>query len=185
MEQQQVMDQVKKGMEGAIEYLKQELRGIRAGRANPSIIEGVSVEVYGSQMHVKELGTITTPEARQLLITPFDINNAGPICKALDKANLGVRVALEGKLVRIFFPELDENRRKDLVKQVHDKKEKCKGTARNVRQEANKKIKELKGSGVSEDDIKRLEKETQHLTDKACKEADDLAVHKEKEIMTI
>jgi ribosome recycling factor len=179
------MDQVNGSMAGAVEHLKQELRGIRAGRANPSIIEGVLVEVYGSQMRIKELATITTPESRQLLITPFDINNAGPICKALEKANLGVRVALEGKLVRIFFPELDENRRKDLVKQVHEKKERCKGAARNVRQDANKKIKELKGSGVSEDDVKRLEKEIQHLTDKTCKEADDLAALKEKEIMTI
>lgn len=185
MEQQQVMDQVKNGMTGAIEHLKQELRGIRAGRANPAIVEGVIVEAYGAQMHVKELATITTPEPRQLLITPFDINNAGLICKGLEKANLGVRVALEGKLVRIFFPELDENRRKDLVKQVHEKKERCKGASRNVRQDANKKIKDLKGSGVSEDDIKRLEKEIQHLTDKACKEADDLAAAKEKEIMTI
>ena len=185
MEQQQVMDQVKTGMAGAIEHLKQELRGIRAGRANPAIIEGVSVEVYGSQMRVKEVGTITTPEPRQLLITPFDVNNAGVIGKAIEKANLGVRVALEGKMVRIFFPELDENRRKDLVKQVHEKKERCKNTARNVRQDANKRLKDLKGNGVSEDDVKRLEKEIQHLTDKACKDADELAVVKEKEIMTI
>lgn len=185
MEQEQVMDQLKAGMTGAIEHLKQELRGVRAGRANPAIIEGISVEVYGSQMRVKELGTITTPEPRQLLITPFDINNAGSISKAIEKANLGVRVALEGKLVRVFFPELDEARRKDLVKQVHEKKEKCKSAARNVRQDANKKLKDLKGSGVSEDDIKRLEKEIQHLTDKTCKEADELSAVKEKEIMTI
>jgi ribosome recycling factor len=185
MEEQKVMDQLKTGMAGAVEHLKQELRGIRAGRANPAIIEIVSVEVYGSQMRIKELGTISTPEPRQLLITPFDVNNAGPISKAIEKANLGVRVALEGKLVRIFFPELDEARRKDLVKQVHEKKEKCKGAARNVRQDANKKIKDLKGSGVSEDDIKRLEKEIQQLTDKTCKEADDLSATKEKEIMTI
>jgi ribosome recycling factor len=185
MEPEKVIEQLKVGMAGAIDFLKQELRAVRAGRANPAIVEIVMVEVYGSQMRVKELGTISTPEPRQLLITPFDINNAGAISKAIEKANLGVRVALEGKLVRVFFPELDETRRKDLVKQVHEKKEKCKGAARNVRQEANKKLKDLKGAGVSEDDIKRLEKEIQHLTDKVCKEADDLSAVKEKEIMTI
>jgi ribosome recycling factor len=185
MEQQNVLDQVKRGMEGALDHMKQELRGLRIGRANPALVEGISVEVYGSQMHIRELATINTPEPRQLLITPFDINNAGSISKAIDKANIGVRVALEGKLVRVFIPELNESSRKDLVTQVHKKKEECKVSIRNVRRDANEDIKKLKTEGTPEDDIKRLEKEIQHKTDHACKEADDIAAAKEKEIMTI
>jgi ribosome recycling factor len=186
MEEHEIIEQTKKGMMGSIEHLKEDLRALRAGRANSAIIEGVLVEVYGSQMRVKELSTITTPETRQLLLTPFDVNNAGPIAKAIEKANLGVRVALEGKLVRIFFPELDQNRRKELADQVHKKKEECKVSVRSVRRESNEKLKKLKADGhIPEDDLKRLEKQVQELTDQYCKEVDELATAKEKEIMTV
>lgn len=185
MEQQQFLNHVKDGMASAIEHLKQEFRGLRVGRANPALVEGIVVEVYGSQMRIKELATIATPEPRQLLITPFDVNNAGAISKAIDKANIGVRAVLEGKLIRVFIPELNENSRKDLVSQVHKKKEECKVSIRNVRRDAHEVLKKMKGVDVPEDDIKRLEKEVQHKTDHACKEADDLAAAKEKEIMTI
>ncbi len=186
MEEHEIVDQTKKGMIGSIEHLQEELRSLRAGRANSAIVEGVSVEVYGSQMRVKELATITMPETRQLLLTPFDVNNAGSIAKAIEKGNLGVRVALEGKMVRIFFPELDQNRRKELADQVHKKKEECKVSVRSVRRESNEKLKKLKADGhIPEDDLKRLEKQVQELTDHYCKEADELATVKEKEIMTV
>ena len=185
MEEKVFMDHTKSTMGSAIEHLRQELRSLRAGRASSSIVEGLSVEVYGSQMRVKELATITTPESRQLLITPFDVANGAAISKSIDKANLGVRVSIEGKLIRVFFPELDESRRKDLVQQVHKKKEDCKIVIRNIRRDANEKLKEMKSSGLPEDDAKRIEKHVQDMTGIYCKEADDVAAEKEKEVMTV
>jgi ribosome recycling factor len=185
MEEKEFTDYTKSTMTGALEHLRQELRGLRAGRASSAIVDGISVEVYGSQMHIKELGTITTPEPRQLLITPFDAANAGHISKAIDRANLGVRVSVEGKFVRIFFPELDESRRKELVTQVHKKREDCKVVVRNIRRDANEKLKEMKTAGLPEDDAKRLEKQVQDMTNHSCKEADDIAAAKEKEVMTV
>ena len=185
MDEQQLIDHTKTTMLGALEHLKQELRSIRAGRASSSIVEGVTVEAYGAQMKLKELATITTPESRQLLITPFDINNAGHISKAIDKANLGVRVSLEGKLVRVFFPELDEARRKDLVGQVHKKREDIKIAIRNIRRDANEKLKEMKTAGLPEDDMKRIEKHIQDMTNIYCKDADTIATQKEKEVLSV
>ena len=185
MDEQQLIDHTKKNMLGALEHLKTELHSIRAGRASSGIVEGVLVEAYGAQMHLKELATIATPEPRQLLITPFDMNNAGPIAKAIDKANLGVRVSLEGKLVRIFFPELDENRRKDLVGQVHKKREDNKISIRNIRRDANEKLKEMKTAGLPEDDAKRIEKHIQDMTNTYCKEADTIAAQKEKDVLSV
>ncbi len=185
MEEKAFMDQTKHGMVGAVDHLRQELRGLRAGRANSALVEGLSVEAYGAQMRLKELATITTPEPRQLLITPFDVNNAGPIAKAIEKANLGLRVSVEGKAVRLFFPELDESRRKELVTQVHKKREDCKVVIRNIRREANETLKVMKEEGLPEDDVKRIEKHIQDLTNHHCKEADDVATAKEKEVMTV
>ncbi len=182
----QVIQHVKAGMTAAIDHLKNELRAIRAGRASPALIESVHVEVYGSQMKIKELATITQPESRQLVVMPFDITNAGHIARAIDKANLGVRAVLEGKTIRVLFPELDQNRRKELVNQTHKKREESKVHVRNVRRDGNELVKKLKAaSEITEDDVKKLEKQIQELTDKYCKEADDVTLAKEKEIMTI
>ena len=185
MEEKELTDYVKSAMTGAIERLRQDLRALRAGRANSSTVDGLTAEAYGSQMRIKELATITVPEPRQLLITPFDVGNAPAIAKAIDKANLGLRVATEGKLIRIFFPELDEARRKDLVGQVHKKREDCKVVVRNLRRDANEKLKTMKTGGLPEDDAKRLEKHIQDQTNHYCKEADDVAAAKEKEVMTV
>ena len=185
MEEKELMDQVKNSMVGAIDRLKQDLRSLRAGRANSTIVEGLTAEAYGSQMRIKELATITIPEPRQLLITPFDVANAAAISKAIDKANLGLRVSVEGKLIRVFFPELDESRRKDLVTHVHKKREDCKVVVRNIRRDANEKLKEMKTAGLPEDDVKRIEKHIQDQTNHYCKEADDAAAAKEKEVMTV
>lgn len=176
----------KTNMKAAIDHFHNELRAIRAGRASPAMVEGVSVEAYGTTMKLKELGTISSPEPRQLLITPFDMGLAGNINKAIEKANLGVRTALEGKMVRIFLPELDQTRRKELVNQIHKKKEEGKVAVRNGRRDANELLKKQKADGiVPEDDFKRIEKQIQELTDKFCKEVDDLALAKEKEVMEV
>jgi len=184
MEDHEIIKKAKEGMIGALNHFKEELRSLRAGRASSALVENIAAECYGSQMRIKELATITTPEPRQLLITPFDVNNAGPIAKALEKANLGVRVSVEGKIIRIMFPELDEARRKDLVSQVHKKLEECKIGVRAVRRDANEHLKAIK-EDIPEDDFKRLEKHIQEHTDHYCKEAEEQAHAKEKEVMTV
>lgn len=182
----EVINQTKTAMTAAITHLKQELRAIRAGRASPALVEGILVEVYGSNMRMKEVASITMPESRQLLVTPYDTNNAQSVAKAIEKADLGVRAVVEGKSVRVMFPELDQNRRKDLVNQVHKKKEEAKVAIRSIRREANEKTKALKTKGeLPEDDMKRMEKQIQDMTDHSCREADEAATAKEKEVMTV
>lgn len=185
MQEHEQIQKAKHGMTLAIEHLQEEFRGLRAGRANSAIVEGIYVEVYGTQMRVKELATIATPESRQLLITPFDANNTGLIAKAIEKANLGVRSSVEGKVIRIIFPELDEARRKELVDQAHKKLEECKIAIRSARRHANEELKKLKTEGLPEDDFERLEKKVQALTDEYCEQADTLARAKESEVMTV
>lgn len=179
----EIIEQTKSRMQANLDHLKEEYRGIRAGRASPAILEPITVEVYGSQMKLKELATITVPEPKQLLITPFDGSNAGLIVKAIDKANLGVRAFLEGKAVRVVFPDLTQERRKELIAQAHKKREECKVSIRNVRRDENERLKKMKD--IPEDDQKRLEKQIQEHTDKSCKDADDLCATKEKEIATV
>lgn len=178
-----ILQDTKNRMNQALEHLKEELRGLRAGRANPALLEPVMVDAYGSQMKLKEVATITSPEPRQLVVNPFDAQNASHIAKAIDKANLGLRAVLEGKTVRVTFPELTADRRKELINQAHRKREECKVSVRNVRREGNENVK--KDKSLTEDEGKRLEKQIQEYTDKCCKDADDLCAVKEKEISTI
>ena len=179
-----ILQQAKQNMLQAIEHFKAELKGLRAGRASTTLLEGVPVDVYGSQMRLKEIASFTTPEPRQITIMPFDASNCKSIEQAIGKANLGVRAVLEGKSVRVFFPELDGNRRKELVNQIHKELETCKIVIRNVRRDHNELLKKAKNE-IPEDDAKRIEKQIQEATDKACKDADDVAHSKEKEIMTV
>lgn len=181
---QEIVQKSKQSMQQALEHFKEELRSLRAGRASIALVEGVPVEVYGSQMKLKDVANFTTPEPRQILVMPFDAQNASHIEKAIMKANLGLRAVLEGKSVRIFFPELDGARRKELVNQLHKELEKCKISIRNIRRDHNEMLKKAKEQ-VPEDDLKRMEKQIQDLTDKSCKEADEIASTKEKEIMTV
>jgi ribosome recycling factor len=182
----EVIKHTKDTMAAAITHLKQELRAIRAGRASPALVEGILVEVYGSNMRLKEVASILMPEARQLLINPYDASNTQAVARAIEKSDLGVRAIVEGKGVRVQFPELDQNRRKDLVNQVHKKKEETKVAIRSIRRDANEKIKDLKTKGeLPEDDMKRMEKHIQEMTDHSCREADEAAIAKEKEVMTV
>ena len=181
-----IINETKKRMNVQLEHLKEELRGLRAGRASPALLEPIMCDVYGSQMRIKELATITAPEPRQLVVSPFDTTNAAHIAKAIEKANLGLRAILEGKSVRVNLPELTQDRRKELIAQCHDKREKCKIAIRTVRRDMNETAKKQKAASIiTEDDLKRLEKQVQDLTDKSCKDADDIAAAKEKEISTV
>lgn len=181
-----ILDQAKSKMAAALEHLKNELKSIRTNRANPSMLDGVSVEVYGSTMRIKEVANVTSPEARLLLITPFDPSTTNAIGKSIEKANLGFMPIVDGNAIRIKIPSMDENARKEMVKQCHKKKEEAKISIRNIRRECNEAAKKQKADGdLPEDALKKLEKTIQELTDKSCKEADELAEKKEKEVTTI
>jgi len=182
----QVLDQTKQKMQAALEHLKAELKSIRTDRANPHMLDGVMVDVYGSPMRLRDIATVTTPESRQLLISPFDGKNSASIGKALEKANLGISPIVEGNAVRIKIPPMDTSVRSKMVEMCHKKREESKVGVRNIRRDANELIKKLKSSGdLTEDEQKKLEKQIQDLTDRSCKEADDLAAVKEKEVTTV
>ncbi|SCA64111.1 Ribosome-recycling factor [Chlamydiales bacterium SCGC AG-110-P3] len=173
-------------MAHAIEHLREELKNIRTGRANPASVEGVSVEVYGTQMRLKDIANISVPEPRQLLITPFDGSNASAIGKSLEAANLGMQPIVDGNAVRLNVPQMDESVRNDMVKLSHKKREDSKINIRNCRRDANEHVRKQKADGeLPEDQMKRLEKEIQELTDKYCKMADEVCAEKEKEITTV
>lgn len=179
-------DQVKTKMQAAIDHFKQELKNLRSNRANPGIVEGVSVDVYGAHMKVKELANITTPEARQILISPFDPQTAGAIAKGIEKANLNLQPVLEGHSVRINVPPMDQAVRQEVVKQGKKKAEDAKIVIRDIRRKSHDTIKEQKSSGdLTEDAVKKLEKAIQELTDKFCRQIDELFSAKEKEILAV
>lgn len=181
-----LFDQTKAKMVAAIEHLKEELKAIRTGRANTGMLDNVTVEVYGTQMRIRDLASVTTPEPRQLLITPFDPQNKGHISKGIEKANIGFVPYIDGNVVRIKIPPMDEAMRKEMTKLCHKRREDAKVSVRNVRRDSNEAIRKQKSDGhVDEDAMKRLEKQIQELTDKYCKEADDLCEKKEKEISVI
>lgn len=180
------LDQTKGKMLAAIEHLKEELKGIRTGRANTAMLDNVTVEVYGSHMRIKDIASVTTPDPKQLLISPFDAQNKGPISKAIEKANLGFMPSIDGNIVRIKIPPMDENLRKEMIKICHKRREDAKVSIRNVRRDSNEVVRKQKVDGIIEEDaMKRLEKQIQELTDKFCKEADDLCEKKEKEVSSI
>jgi ribosome recycling factor len=174
--------QTKTKMEETINHLKEELKNIRTGRANPGMLDSVLVEVYGAQMRIRDIATVTTPESKQLLITPFDPHNANAIAKAIERANLNVMPMVDGHVVRIKIPPMDDSLRKEMAKLCGRRKEEAKISIRNIRRDSNELVK--KGN-LPEDLVKKLEKEIQELTDKYCKLADDLAHEKEKEVLTI
>lgn len=181
-----VADQTKSKMQASVDHFKQELKNLRTNRANPGILDSVSVEVYGAHMRLKELANVTTPESRQLLITPFDPQTAGPIAKGIERANLNLQPILEGNVVRIHIPPMDESMRKEIVKQGKKKAEDTKITIREIRRKNNELVRKQKGDGdITEDMMKKAEKTIQEYTDQFCKEIDDLFSAKEKEILTV
>lgn len=181
-----ITDDTKNKMAAAIEHLRAELKGIRTGKANPGMLDTILVEVYGSNMRIKDIASVSAPEMRQLLITPFDHQNVHPISKGIERANLGLQPIVDGNSVRIKIPPMDENLRKEMVKVCHKKREDAKISIRNVRRDANEAIKKQKNEGlIPEDMMKKLEKSIQELTDKYCKEADDISEQKEKEVMHV
>lgn len=173
-------------MKKTIEVLKQEFVTIRAGRANPAILDRITIEYFGTATPINTLGNISSPEPRMLTIQPWDSSALKLIEKAIQQSDLGINPQNDGKLIRLTFPQLTEERRKELIKQVKKIGEDGKIAVRNIRRDAMEKFKELKKkSEITEDDLKTLEKEMQDLTDKFCKEVDTEAARKEKELMEI
>jgi ribosome recycling factor len=168
------------------EVVQKEFAGVRTGKASPSLVENILVEVYGSQMRIRELAGITTPEPRMLLIQPWDATTVHPIEKAIQKSNLGLNPAVDKKFIRIVLPELSQERRLEFVKIVKKMSEDGRVAIRHVRRDAIEAMKkEAKDGDMTEDQLEHGEKEAQKLTDQYIGKIDAHLAHKEKEIMTV
>jgi ribosome recycling factor len=163
-----------------------EFAGVRTGKASATLVENIVVEVYGAQMRIRELAGITTPEPRMLVLTPWDINSLHPIEKAIQKANIGLSPTIQGKIIRLAFPELSQERRQEFVKLIKKMAEDGRVAVRHVRRDAMDLLKKHgHDSGVTEDEEKQCEKDLQKLTDDYTAKIDQHIVHKEEEIMTV
>jgi ribosome recycling factor len=166
--------------------VQNEFAGVRTGRASAALVENIMVEVYGSNMRIRELAGITTPEPRALAIQPWDATTLHPIEKAIQKANIGLNPSIQGKSIRIFFPELSQERRQEYVKMVKSMAENARVAIRHIRRDAMDELKKQKSAGhIPEDDEKHGEKELQKLHDQYIARIDAHLAHKEKEIMTV
>ena len=173
-------------MDKAIEVFSKELSSLRTGRANAAMLDLIKVDVYGQQMPINQVGSITTPEPRMINIQVWDINNVSLVDAAIKKSDLGLNPQIDGQLVRLPVPELNQERRTELKKIIKSVGEKCKVSIRNIRREANEDLKKLlKSKDIGEDEEKTQEKKVQTITDDHIKLVDEKVSLKEKEIMTI
>lgn len=177
---------LKRRMQGAIATLKHELGGLRTGRASASLIEPVQVEAYGQSMPLNQVATISVPEPRMLSVQVWDKGMVGAVDKAIRNANLGLSPTIEGQILRIRIPELNEQRRKEMVKVAHKYAEDARVAVRHVRRDGLDVLKKLlKDKAISEDDEKKHESEVQKLTDQSVTEIDSTVAAKEREIMQV
>ena len=173
-------------MDKSIEAFSKELSSLRTGRANAAMLDLVKVDVYGQQMPINQIGSITTPEPRMINIQVWDQNNVTLVDAAIKKSELGLNPQIDGQLIRLPIPELNEERRTELKKLIKSMGEKCKVSIRNIRRDANEELKKLlKAKEIGEDEEKNYEKKVQTITDNHIKSVDDKVSSKEKEIMTI
>ncbi len=182
----EVISTTKERMEKCITALSNELASIRAGRANPAVLDRITVEYYGTPTPINQMASISVAEARILVVTPYDKSQLKPIEKAIQASDLGINPANDGSVLRIVFPQLTEERRKELCKTVSKTCEESKVAVRNVRRDGMDKIKaKKKANEITEDDVKEAEKEIQKLTDKYIEKIDKIGEDKDKEIMSI
>jgi ribosome recycling factor len=173
-------------MAKAVAHLKEDLAAIRTGRAAPALLNRVTVDYYGTTVPLNQLTSISVPEPRLLMITPFDKNAIGAIEKAIQTSDLGITPSNDGNVIRLAFPPLTEERRRDLVKSVHHRAEEARVAVRNVRRHSKEEMEKLEREHViSEDDLKRAEKELQKLTDQHVADVDEIQRHKEQELMEV
>ena len=173
-------------MEQAVAHLKDDLAGIRTGRAAPAVINRVTVEYYGTPVPLNQLAGVSVPEPRLLQIQPFDKSAISSIERAIMQSDLGITPSNDGNVIRLAFPPLTEERRKELVKQVHHRAEESRVAVRNVRRHAKEEMEKLeRDAAISQDDLIRAEKELQKLTDRFVTEVDEIQGHKEQELMEV
>lgn len=181
-----IFEELKGNMEKALHSLEKSLNKVRTGRASPALLDGIKIDYYGASTPLSQVATISVPEARLIIISPWDSSVIGNIEKAIQKSDLGLMPTSDGKLVRIAIPSLTEERRKDLVKVVKKMTEECKIALRNVRRDTNDQLKALKkDNNISEDELHTNQDEVQKITDKYIEKADGILAVKEKEIMEI
>jgi len=172
-------------MDKTMTNLSTELGTIRAGRANPHVLDKITVDYYGTQTPLQQVANITVPDARMLQIQPWEPSMVKNVIKALQASDIGINPSTDGKVIRLVFPELTEERRKELVKDVKKKGEEAKVAIRNIRRDGNDKFKKLEKEDVSEDVVKDLQDELQKQVDKYSKEIDKVIEEKSKEILTV
>lgn len=173
-------------MHKSVEVMKKEFGAIRAGRANPAVLDKLSVEYFGSMMPVNQLASISSPEPRMLAIQPWDAGALKSIEKAILSSDLGINPTNDGKVIRLLFPQLTEERRRELIKGVKKTGEDTKVAIRNIRRDGVDHFKKAqKASEITEDELKTLEKDMQDITDKACKQIDEEVAKKEKELLEV
>lgn len=181
-----IINDTKSKMQKSVDNLSRDLANISAGRANSNLLNGVNVDYYGAPTPVQQLASINVPEARLLVIAPYDKSSVGNIEKAINAANLGVNPSSDGEVIRIVIPALTEDRRKELVKEVKKIGEDAKVAVRNVRRDSNDVLKKQEKNGdITEDDLRSQTDDVQKLTDNSIKEIDKLLEEKEKDIMSV
>ncbi|MBQ4581259.1 MAG: ribosome recycling factor [Clostridia bacterium] len=182
----EILNQAKIKMDKTIVVLQNNMQAIRAGRANPKLLDRITVDYYGTPTPLNQIGNVTVPEARMMVIKPWEKNMLKQIERAIQTSDLGLNPNNDGEVIRLIFPELNAERRKDLTKQVKKGAEDAKVAVRSIRRDAIEQVKKLKkDSLITEDDQRKAEEDAQKLTDKAIKEIDNVAAAKEKEIMEV
>ncbi|MFH1161004.1 MAG: ribosome recycling factor [bacterium] len=179
------LEETREGMQLAITHLEKEFQKLRAGKASPMMLEGVRIDYYGVMTPIEQTASISTPDARQIIVQPWDKSVLGVIEKAILAANLGFNPRNEGEILRIVVPPLTEERRRDLMKKARSEGENAKISIRNIRRSANDTAKQLKKDGIPEDEVTKLETDIQKLTDEFIGQVDKLLEVKEKDIMTV
>ena len=186
MDPDEILLETEAAMEKAVDYMTHEFAAVRTGKASPALVENIDVEAYGASMKLKQLALITTPEARLLVIQPFDASTVKDIEKAIKESKIGINPAVDGKIIRLPIPMLSEERRRDLVKGIKQMAEEARVRVRSARREGMEALKKAqKENAITEDDLESYEKETQKLTDTFVKRIDDALGAKEADIMKV
>lgn len=182
----EIIDSCKEKMDKSVEALRRDLSSIRAGKANPKVLDRITVDYYGTSVPVNQVGNISSPEPRLLVISPYDPSSIPVLEKAILASDLGLTPSNDGKVVRLTFPELTEERRKEIVKQVKSRGEEAKVAVRSIRRDKNELLKKEKKDGLlTEDQLSDDEESIQKVTDKAIKEIDSVLAEKEKEVLNV
>ncbi len=186
MSSDEILLETEESMEKTIDYMHHEFASVRTGKASPALVENIDCDVYGSSMRIKQLALITTPEARLIVIQPFDVSTVKAVEKGIKESKLGIMPNVDGKLIRLRIPELSEERRRDLVKTIKTMSEETRVRIRGFRRDGIDGLKKLQKEGkITEDDLRTLEKDVQELTDKFVKAIDEAVTNKEAEILKV